>query len=247
MFETSGVLAERGLEHYYEPSSTFVQTLSAPALGYVSHGVYGGGSPAQPPDIPSYVISDLARVAPIDGAVFVSYESFNAYSFTEGGNRNGQALLGEWIAKGGAAGVGHVEEPWADQFGTANESKLFEMLLEGYTWAEAAWNSIFQLSYVNTVVGDPLMRWNPWVEGDCSLDGIVDGLDYITWSNDYRQSGWLPADLNGDSYIDGLDYTLWSLNYGTGVDDNLVPAPASLAFLLLGAALIGQRRRRLRQ
>lgn len=245
MFQTSGFLAERGLEHYYEPSSTFVGTLAAPALGYVSHGVYGGGSPAQPPDIPSYVITDLTGVTPMAGAVFASYESFNAYSFTEGGNRDGQALLGEWIAKGGTAGVGYVEEPWADQFGTADESKLFEMLLEGYTWAEAAWNAIFQLSYVNTVVGDPLMKWRAWVDGDCNLDGVVDGLDYITWSNHYLESSWLPADLNGDGYIDGLDYTIWSMNYGTGVDDNLVPAPATLAFLLLGAALIRQRRRAL--
>lgn len=247
MFQTSGVLAERGLEHHYEPSSAFVGMLSAPALGYVSHGIYGGGSPAQPPDVPSYVLRDLTEVLPANGAVFASYESFNAYSFTEGGNRNGQALLGEWIAKGGTAGVGYVEEPRATLFDTADESKLFEMLLEGYTWAEAAWNSIFQLSYVNTVIGDPLMRWDSWVEGDCSLDGMVDGLDYIAWSNDYLQSGWLPTDLNGDAYIDGLDYTIWSMNYGTGIDDNLVPAPASLAFLLLGAALMRQKRRALRQ
>ena len=247
MFQASGVLADRGLEHYYEPSSAFVNTLTAPALAYVSHGIYGGGSPAQPPGVPSYVISDLTGVSPMSGAVFASYESFNAYSFTEGGNHDGQALLAEWIAKGGTAGVGYVEEPCADQFGTADESKLLEMLLEGYTWAEAAWNSIFQLSYVNTVVGDPLMVWRAWVDGDCNYDGVVDGLDYIVWSNHYLQSGWLPADLNGDNFIDGLDYTLWSMNYDTGADDGPVPAPAPLAFLLLGAAMVGRKRRALRQ
>jgi hypothetical protein len=36
---------------------------------------------------------------------------------------------------------------------------MFKMLLSGYTWAEAAWSSMQQLSYVNTVVGDPLMTW----------------------------------------------------------------------------------------
>ncbi|MCY2928494.1 MAG: hypothetical protein NTV86_03195, partial [Planctomycetota bacterium] len=95
-------------------------------------------------------------------AFFQSYESFNAYSFIQGNNRVGaagaQALVAEWIAKGGSAALGAVEEPKAGT--TAEEDQVVRMMLDGYTWAEAAWSATWQLSYVNTVVGDPLMQWS---------------------------------------------------------------------------------------
>ena len=54
----------------------------------------------------------------------------------------------------------------------------------------------------------------PDVPGDANLDGSVDGLDYIAWSNHYQQSGGLEdGDFNGDGVVDGLDQVVWSNHY----------------------------------
>ena len=61
--------------------------------------------------------------------------------------------------RGRYAAVGNVAEPGASPSNVSNEDHLFQMLLSGYTWAEAAWSSLTQVSYVDTVIGDPLMTW----------------------------------------------------------------------------------------
>ena len=50
------------------------------------------------------------------------------------------------------------------------------------------------------------------------MDGCVDGLDYIAWSNNYKQydKQWQDGDFTGEGYVDGLDYIIWSNNYETG-------------------------------
>jgi hypothetical protein len=47
-----------------------------------------------------------------NGAVFVSWESFNASTFLPNATVF-QGLVAQWIARGGTAGVGHVAEPGA--------------------------------------------------------------------------------------------------------------------------------------
>jgi len=62
--------------------------------------------------------------------------------------------------------------------------------------------------------------------GDANGDGIVDGLDYVIWSNNYELfvggKIWGQADFTGDGIVDGLDYVVWSNNY-----DPVAPAVAS--------------------
>ena len=80
------------------------------------------------------------------------------------------------------------------------------------------------------------------VPGDVNVDGCVDGLDYIAWSNNYQTgTTWLEGDLTGDDITDGLDYIVWSNNYGQGCPA-LVPEPASA--LLLGLGVLALLRRR---
>ena len=145
----------------YSAAQSAVTTAQNAVLGYVSHGVHAG----LPAD---YVTSQLQfNLAP--GAVFETHESFNAYSFQSGGNTMGQGQVAQWLAKGGTVGVGNVQEPGAGAAYEANEDRIFEMLADGKTWAEAAWSSIRQLSYVNTVVGDPLMTWKILLPGDANI------------------------------------------------------------------------------
>jgi len=82
--------------------------------------------------------------------------------------------------------------------------------------------------------------------GDADYDGLVDGLDYIIWSNNYYQSGtWSDGDFSGDALVDGLDYIIWSNNYGFGYPvspGGAVPEPGSLLLLAAGAVVLARRR-----
>ena len=79
--------------------------------------------------------------------------------------------------------------------------------------------------------------------GDANWDNVVDGLDYVVWSNHYNQPGatWMDGDFNGDGVADGLDYAIWSNNYSQTLP-NLVPEPAVMG--LLSAGWLGLLRRR---
>jgi len=52
--------------------------------------------------------------------------------------------------------------------------------------------------------------------GDANGDGLVDGIDYIIWLNNYNQStgnGPANGDFNSSGFVDGVDYILWLNNY----------------------------------
>ena len=240
------VLDPRGVDYTYDATDAFVSDAPGPVLAYVSHGVHGGAPPG-------YVLDEqnglTFQTAP--GAAFHTWESFNAYSFVEGGNRAGQGLVADWINRGGTVGTGHVEEPGVDVANSTNEDRLFEMLLDGYTWVEAAWNATAQLSYLNTVVGDPLMVYKTWVPGDADLDGDVDMVDITSVKAAYGTQEGQPgysiwADMNANGVVDLWDLTFVKYHYTGPMDDpgESNPEPATLAIIVLGAASLLRRRRR---
>jgi hypothetical protein len=156
------------------------------------------------------------------GAAFLTHESYNAYSFVQGGNVGGQGLVAEWLAAGGTAAIGNVQEPTSGSCYEANEDQMFKMLLSGFTWAEAAWSSLQQLSYVNTVVGDPLMKWKVLLPGDANMDGKV-GVEDLSllgayWQNyDASKAGgywWGHGDFNCDGRININDFSLLGAYWG---------------------------------
>jgi len=151
----TNVLTPAGLPVVYDNTSAFVGTAPGPIIGYDSHGVHQSSTPA------NYLLTGLtASLA--DGAVFESWESYNAYSFTTSNPHGNQGQLAQWIQIGGTAGVGNVEEPTATKATITNEDQMFQMLLAGYNFAEAVWSANRNLSFVNTLVGDPLMTWQDW-------------------------------------------------------------------------------------
>ena len=81
------------------------------------------------------------------------------------------------------------------------------------------------------------------VDGDANLDGAVDGGDYTLWADNYNQpGGWQQGDFTGDGFVDGGDYTLWADNYGYGTGSALIPEPATMLLLALGALALIRRR-----
>jgi len=240
----TNVLAPGKLPYVYDNTSAAVTTAAGPVIGYVSQGVHSASLS------PGYITNQL-NFTLANGAVFDTHESYNAYSFQPGGNVGGQGLVAEWLQIGGTAGVGNVQEPSAGSCYEANEAQMFKMLLNGYTWAEAAWSSLQQLSYVNTVVGDPLMTWKPAILGDANLDGTVNGADLSTVLANYNQTGtdWAHGDFNGDGTINGADLNDVLMRFNSTSDvltGVAVPEPGTLATLALAAlaALVGHGRRK---
>ena len=115
---------------------------------------------------------------------------------------------------------------------------MFQMLLDGYTWAEAAWNATAQLSYVNTVVGDPLMVYREWIFGDTDLDGDVDMVDVTAVKAAYGSQLGDPnynimADMDVNGLVDFWDLTFVKYHYGGPGGHN--PEPATILTLISGA------------
>ncbi len=231
----NGVLLPAGKNTIYDTSPQDVTTAPGSVIGYVSHGSQAAG--------PDYVDRLMFDLAP--GAVMHTWESFNAFSFREGYNLAGQGLAGEWLANGGTAALGHVQEPKATRTSVANEDILFDMLLNGYTLAEAAWSATAQLSFVNTVVGDPLMTFRPWVVGDTNLDGDVgfDDLNTVlgNWSTQTYTYNIQVGELTGDGFvgIDDLYKVLDNLQTSSTTTSNAdaVPEPGSVSAMIITGGL----------
>ncbi len=260
------VLEPTGVAYTYDDTASFIGSAPGPVIAYDSHGVHQASTPAN--YITSGIDFNLA-----DGAVFTSLESYNAYSFTPGGYTGNQGQVAQWLAIGGTAGVGYVSEPTASWVTVSNEDILFGSLLAGNTYAESAWAANYQTSYVNTVIGDPLMTWRMLIYGDVNTDGHVDISDLSIMGAHWSQSsasggfGWGIGDINSDGVVDISDLSLLGANWGAtspwadgqanvaglAADDlgefvqsyiHSIPEPASaVLFLAAMLGLLGLRRR----
>ena len=100
-----------------------------------------------------------AMAAPrfVPGAVAVHIHSFSAGTLRDP-NAHWVAPL---LTRGAAATVGNVYEPYLDL--TPHLDIFNERLLQGFTFAESAYTSLKVLSWMSTIVGDPLYR--PFADG----------------------------------------------------------------------------------
>ncbi|MCG8448419.1 MAG: hypothetical protein MI725_02415 [Pirellulales bacterium] len=213
------VLGPAGLPYIYDPDNTTIVSSTDPVIGYVSHGANDGSGGLEAGYIENQLQFQLA-----DGAVFHTHESFNAKSFDPAFSQT-QGLVAEWLKVGGTAGLGHVAEPLNGPTNITNEKILFDRMLDGWTFAEAAWAATWQLSYANTVVGDPLMVWQPeltGLPGDTNDDSIVEFIDFYTLQGNWMQPGQLQdGDFNGDGFVNQDDFYLLQGNWMSSVS---VPA-----------------------
>lgn len=243
----------------YDESSTAITSTDRPVLGYVSHGTNDGSAADSLGD--KYLgkfVSGIYEPGEVDfeftdGAIFHTYESFNAVSFNPI-NDETDALVADWIELGGTAGLGHVAEPGNDHERVTNEDLLFEMMLPsgggnaqpgdtGLTFVEAAWNATRQLSFVNTVVGDPLMTYQAWLPGDANLDQKVDSLDLgLLLLNWFKEGGYTDGDFNGDGFVNLSDFGVLQYYWGTDLTKEIetiastafvtIPEPSTLILLM---------------
>ncbi len=86
------------------------------------------------------------------GAVAVHIHSFSAAALKNPKTN----WCGPILAKGACATVGNVFEPYLSY--TTYLDVLTDRLLAGYTFGEAAWMATPVMSWMNTVLGDPLYR-----------------------------------------------------------------------------------------
>ena len=92
-----------------------------------------------------------------------------------------------------------------------------------------------------------LASGNTYLEGDATLDGVVDGFDFFAW-NDHKftsVAAWCSGDFNADGVVDGLDFFLWNDNKFMSSDGvAAVPEPGTFCALLAAAICAATVRRR---
>ena len=84
-----------------------------------------------------------------------------------------------------------------------------------------------------------LPSMNPYLPGDATLDGVVDGQDFILWNDNkfLTTAAWCRGDFSADGSTDGQDFILWNDNKFTSSDTAVVPEPSTLAlWWMLGMA-----------
>jgi hypothetical protein len=86
-----------------------------------------------------------------------------------------------------------------------------------------------------------------YLPADITLDGFVDGLDFIDWNDSkFMNTGlWSLADLNADGFTDGLDFIIWNDFKFMGSDVAAVPEPSWM--IMLASAMFCLMRQQRRQ
>ncbi len=86
---------------------------------------------------------------------------------------------------------------------------------------------------------------NPFLLGDATLDGVVDGQDFITWNGNKftNNTDWCGGNFNGDAVIDGQDFITWNQNKFMMSDSHsAVPEPTAGLLMVFGIAGLIRRR-----
>jgi hypothetical protein len=103
--------------------------------------------------------------------------------------------------------------------------------------------------------------------GDANLDGSVNGSDFAILAANFNKAvnGWDQGDFNYDGAVNGADFANLAANFNRGASQSAVssgdgtaldtfaatnglladvPEPASIGLALMGASLLGMRRRK---
>ena len=127
---------------------TASQRLAGPVMALVT---YGGNHSGASQD--EYVFTWQGQL--VNGAILNSMESYNGRPLGGLSEYTDQASVAEWIAAGGTFATGNVYEPFSNTVPLSNVL-LDRFLLQGWTWAEAAYAAAPVLSWQQIFIGDPL-------------------------------------------------------------------------------------------
>jgi len=115
-------------------------------------------------------------------SIVSTYVSTNGRTFTDGNQNYGQSLVADLVHEGACGGGGHVFEPFLNA--VPQPQLLFPAYVRGFSAAEAYYMSIASLSWMNTIVVDPLMLYQDF-SGPALLsvdppEGTIEGGDTVT-------------------------------------------------------------------
>jgi uncharacterized protein (TIGR03790 family) len=122
------------------------------------------------------------------GAVAVHIHSFSASTL-----RDEQAnWAGPLLAKGAAATIGNVYEPYLQL--TSHLNIFSDRLLHGFTFAESAYMSVQSLSWMSVMVGDPLYRpYAAWLQLADKGEGEKAAPDWLAYHGFATKNSSMPA------------------------------------------------------
>lgn len=203
---TRDALLADGWQVLYDDTFTFITSSDWPVVAYASYGENhdNGGAGEDPPGSGTYI--EGFNFPP--GAIFNTLESYNARAFNGLGTLFTQEQIADFVNVGGTFAVGNVWEPFAN-FVPDNEFLMTRMLVDGWTFAEAAYASMPVLSWQEIAVGDPLGTIA--ILGDLDGDRDVNRLDsnaFLDCPFDPGQvipAGCETADLDFDGDLDASD------------------------------------------
>lgn len=168
-------------------------SITGPVAYLNSYGVNHIGSGER-----NYLLSFPGQLVP--GAAYAAYESFGAAGLG-GVPLSFQGQVEEWIATGGTFASGPVWEPFT--FAISRSAIFLDRFYnQGWTYVEASWASIMQLSWQTTILGDPL-----------ATATVIDAEPYWLWA--FNTMGTTPnlapetafaADREGDGSSNGIEY-----------------------------------------
>jgi hypothetical protein len=136
--------------------------------------------------------------------------------------------------------------------GVVNAADI-DQLYANFTAKKGTFNSFYDLNgdgVVNQADMDSLLK-NVLHRnyGDANLDGAVGFVDFQALLNHWQQSGagWAGGDFNGDGVVDFLDFQTLLNNWDPAgqqalPEGSMVPEPATLSLLALGALAVLRRR-----
>ena len=113
-----------------------------------------------------------------NGSNFLSWESFNAFSFGVLTSLEiGQGQISDFVHMNGTGGSGHVYEPWTD--GVTHEAYTFPSYAMGYSIVDAQYHGLNYIAWRNAVVGDPFTTI-AWGKQSTTQNITMEGTNLIT-------------------------------------------------------------------
>lgn len=124
----------------------------------------------------------------VPGAVAVHIHSFSASTLHD----EHANWAGPLLAKGAAATIGNVYEPYLQL--TSHLNVFSDRLLHGFTFAESAYMSVQTLSWMSVMVGDPLYRpYAAWLQIDEKREGEKASSDWRAYHEFATKNSSMPA------------------------------------------------------